>query len=50
MKFKIDGREVEVFVNGEKQSKSIKKVKLSDDGKKINEVVDEFIAKKEKEK
>jgi len=50
MKFKIDGKDIEVFVNGEKQTKTIKKAKISDNGQKINEVVDAFIAKKEKEK
>lgn len=48
MKFNIDGKEREIHVNGKKVNKAAKKVKLSDKGEKLNEVMKEFLAKKGK--
>jgi len=49
MKFKIDGKDREIYINGEKQTKAINKVRLSDKGKNVNEVMKEVIDKKAKE-
>jgi len=44
----MSSKKVDIYVNGEKQSKTIKKARLSDDGKKLNDVVKEFIERKVK--
>jgi len=38
-----------IILNGEEQLSKIKKARLSDTGKKLNDVVKEFLAKKAKE-
>lgn len=48
MKFNVDGKEMEIIINGKKITKAAKKAKLSDKGKKLNEVMKEFLAKKDK--
>lgn len=48
MKFNVDGEQKDLYINGIKQAKQAKKVKLSDKGQKLNEVMKEFLAKKGK--
>ena len=49
MKFKIDGKNREVIVNGKNQFQTIKKTKLSDKGAKLNETITKIIKKREKD-
>lgn len=47
MKFNIDGKQMEIYVNGKKITKAAKKAKLSDKGEKLNDAMKKFLAKKE---
>ena len=48
MKFKIEDEDRFIYVNGEKQTKTIKKVKLSDYGEKLNDIMKKVLEKKQK--
>lgn len=49
MKFNIKGNDVELVVNGKKQTKLMNKVRLADLGLEVNKVVEEAKRKKKAE-